>query len=54
VLRAVAPILPEDVVLGRYAAGRMNGHEVPGYLAEPGIPPDSRTETFAGHAPVDQ
>jgi len=46
VLRAIAPIMSEDVVLGRYGAGQLNGRLVPGYLEEPGIPADSRTETF--------
>ncbi len=46
VLRAIGPIMPEDVVLGRYVGGRMNGRAVPGYLEEPGIPAESRTETF--------
>jgi glucose-6-phosphate 1-dehydrogenase len=43
--------LPEDLATGtargQYAAGWQGGIEVPGYLEEDGIPPDSRTETFA-------
>jgi glucose-6-phosphate 1-dehydrogenase len=46
VLRSLAPILPEDVVFGCYTTGRLNGRSVPGYREEPGVPPDSRTETF--------
>ncbi len=51
VLRALRPVTPERVPLvsarGRYAAGASGGRAVPGYLAEPGVPADSRTETFA-------
>lgn len=46
VLRSVEPIRPEDVVLGQYASGHIDGHAVPGYRQEPGVAPDSRTETF--------
>ncbi len=48
VLRAIAPINIDDVVLGQYASGRIDGREVPGYLEEPGVAPQSRAETFAG------
>ena len=42
-LRSLRPLDPENMLLGQYAAGNgMNG-----YLEEPGIPPDSHTETFA-------
>ncbi|WP_083511561.1 glucose-6-phosphate dehydrogenase [Alicyclobacillus acidiphilus] len=34
------------VVRGQYSAGEMNGKPVPGYLEEPGVAPDSKTETF--------
>ncbi len=37
VLRAIAPLRPQDVVRGQFD----------GYLAEPGVKPGSRTETFA-------
>ena len=37
VLRAVAPLRPKDVVRGQFR----------GYLDEPGVAPDSHTETFA-------
>lgn len=50
-LRAVRPFDPDraarDAVRGQYAAGEMGGAAVPGYRQEPGVAPDSRTETFA-------
>jgi glucose-6-phosphate 1-dehydrogenase len=36
VFEAMAPLRPEDVLRGQYA----------GYRAEPGVAPDSQTETF--------
>jgi glucose-6-phosphate 1-dehydrogenase len=43
--------IPEDLAVdtarGQYAAGWQGGVEVPGYLEEDGIPPDSSTETYA-------
>jgi glucose-6-phosphate 1-dehydrogenase len=45
-LRAVRDIRPEDVVLGQYAAGKVEGKAVPGYLEALGVEPDSKTETF--------
>jgi glucose-6-phosphate 1-dehydrogenase len=43
--------LPEDLATGtargQYAAGWQGGIEVPGYLEEDGIAPDSHTETYA-------
>jgi glucose-6-phosphate 1-dehydrogenase len=51
VLRAVRPITPDRVdhyaVRGQYGAGWMKGQRVPAYAAEPGVPHDSATETFA-------
>jgi len=35
-----------NVVRGRYTAGSIHGTEVPGYLQEKGVRPDSRTETY--------
>ena len=50
VLRAVQPLDSEDVlrrsVRGQYAEGSPNGERVSGYRAEPGVSPESRTETF--------
>jgi glucose-6-phosphate 1-dehydrogenase len=51
VLGAIMPPTPEDVardtVRGQYTAGVVGGEEVPGYLEESDVPPDSRTETYA-------
>jgi glucose-6-phosphate 1-dehydrogenase len=51
VLRAVRPIEPEEVgqftVRGQYGPGSVNGKRAPGYREEPGVAPDSVTETFA-------
>ncbi|MFQ6133313.1 MAG: glucose-6-phosphate dehydrogenase, partial [Armatimonadota bacterium] len=46
VLRSLEPITPDDVVFGQYASGQLNGEKVAGYLEEPGVAPDSATETF--------
>jgi glucose-6-phosphate 1-dehydrogenase len=50
VLRALRPIAGEEVaastVRGQYHAGAIDGKPVPGYLDEPGIARNSRTETF--------
>jgi glucose-6-phosphate 1-dehydrogenase len=50
VLRALRPIVDGDVltktVRGQYRAGASAGKPVVGYLEEPGVPQDSRTETF--------
>lgn len=36
----------EKVVFGQYKEGQMGGKPVPAYLDEPGVPAESRTETF--------
>ncbi len=51
ILNSVRPLEPEEVltqaVRGQYGAGRMaDGGQVPAYRDEPGVAPDSRTETF--------
>jgi glucose-6-phosphate 1-dehydrogenase len=46
-LRAVAPIALGDAVLGQYGPGQIDGTEVAGYREEPGVAPNSHTETFA-------
>lgn len=46
VLRALAPIVPERVAWGQYVAGLIDGQAVSGYRQEPGVSPDSETETF--------
>jgi glucose-6-phosphate 1-dehydrogenase len=47
---AVQPIVgnstPPAVVRAQYREGWVNGAEVPGYRSEPGVAPDSATETF--------
>jgi glucose-6-phosphate 1-dehydrogenase len=51
VLEAIVPPDLEEVssitVRAQYGPGVAGGKRVPGYLEEEGIPPDSRTETFA-------
>jgi glucose-6-phosphate 1-dehydrogenase len=51
VLRAIHPPAPgqiEDMaVRAQYDAGVVGGEPVPGYLEEPGVRPDSTTETYA-------
>lgn len=50
ILHAVQPLSAEDVlrcaVRGQYGSGEINGERVAGYRQEPGVPPDSKTETF--------
>jgi glucose-6-phosphate 1-dehydrogenase len=50
VLRSIRPIQPDQIqqlaVRGQYATGSIAGKQVPGYLTEPNVAPDSRTETF--------
>ncbi len=50
VLRCLRPIAGKDVnqltVRAQYSSGIVNGVEVPGYRREPGIRPDSTTETY--------
>ena len=50
VLRALEPYTPADLltkaVRGQYGAGAIDGKPVAGYLDEPGISPESCTETF--------
>jgi glucose-6-phosphate 1-dehydrogenase len=48
VLQSIAGIDPGHVVFGQYAAGRINGEDVAGYLDEPGVAAGSTTPTFAG------
>ncbi len=49
-LRSIIPFpmekLGERVVRGQYAAGKVDGNDVPGYLSEEAIRPGSTTETF--------
>jgi glucose-6-phosphate 1-dehydrogenase len=50
VLRCLCPITPANVdrctVRGQYQSGTVEGQEVPGYLSEPDVAPDSRAETY--------
>jgi glucose-6-phosphate 1-dehydrogenase len=39
--------VPEMAARGQYTAGIVGGEPVPGYLDEDGVPPGSRTETYA-------
>ena len=47
VIKAIAPIKPDDVVYGQYSAGTSSG-PVPGYVDESGVSADSLTPTFVG------
>jgi glucose-6-phosphate 1-dehydrogenase len=47
VLRSIHYIDPHQVVRGQYTAGTVGGAEVAAYRDEPGVSPDSTTETFA-------
>jgi glucose-6-phosphate 1-dehydrogenase len=46
VLRSLHTPGPKSVVRGQYGRGFVEGEEVPGYREEPGVSPDSMTETF--------
>ena len=46
VLKAIEPISVERVVYGQYAAGRVDGEAVPGYLEDSDVADDSTTATF--------
>ena len=49
-LKSLRPMPPDEldahVVRGQYVAGHVLGESVPGYREEPGVAPDSSTETF--------
>src|SRR5262249_34885935 len=51
VLHAIKPMSPEEIetftVRGQYGPGFLDGKAVPGYAHEPGVRPNSPTETFA-------
>jgi len=51
VFRALRPFpvrqMKEQLLLGQYGPGAINGKEVPGYRNEPGVSPDSLIPTFA-------
>lgn len=50
VLKALRPMKGRDAILNTYRAqytsGSVDGHRVPGYKDEPGVSPDSVTETY--------
>jgi glucose-6-phosphate 1-dehydrogenase len=46
-LRSIKAITPKNIVLGQYGHGDLSGQAIPGYREEPGVAPNSRTETFA-------
>jgi glucose-6-phosphate 1-dehydrogenase len=46
VLQSIVPLSPGDVVRGQYTHGSVGGESVPGYRQEPGVSPQSETETF--------
>ncbi len=46
VVRALAPPDAGSVVRGQYGPGKIEGHDVPGYRDEPGVDPESSTETY--------
>jgi len=46
VLEAMRPFSADELVRGQYAAGVVEGHEVPGYRDEERVAPDSTVETF--------
>ncbi len=45
-VKAIRPIPPGDAVRGQYTAGQEFEHPVQGYREEPGVAPDSATETY--------
>ena len=46
-LEQVRPVDASNVVLAQYVRGSIDGKDVPAYREEPGVAPDSRTETYA-------
>jgi glucose-6-phosphate 1-dehydrogenase len=53
-LRSIHPMTPEQVaentVAGQYGPGRIGGKDVPGFRQEPGVDPQTRTDTYAAVA----
>ncbi|WEG10956.1 glucose-6-phosphate dehydrogenase [Pullulanibacillus sp. KACC 23026] len=50
VMEALRPVKKEEakkhIVRGQYESGEINGQSLPGYLDEPGVAPQSQTDTF--------
>lgn len=47
VLRSLLEVGEEDIVVGQYVRGEVEGEKVGAYLEEPGVPEGSNTETYA-------
>ncbi len=47
VLQSIHPIEPDHLVRGQYTRGTVEGEEVAAYREEPGVAPDSNSETYA-------
>ena len=45
-LRAIPPLTLDDLVVGQYTGTTRDGRRIPGYVEEPGVPPQSLTPTF--------
>jgi len=50
VLRAIAPVTLDDIVVGQYTAAEYKGQVRKGYLEEEGVPANSITPTYAATA----
>ena len=46
-LRCIKTIAPDDVIIGQYTDGELNGRSVEAYRDDPTVADDSRTPTFA-------
>jgi glucose-6-phosphate 1-dehydrogenase len=50
-LRSIKPMSPDQIrcntVAGQYGPARIGGSDVPGFRQEPGVKPDSQTDTYA-------
>ena len=50
-LRSIRPMTPDEIrrnsVAGQYGPARIGGQDVLGFLQEPGVRPDSQTDTYA-------
>ncbi|UVT17738.1 MAG: glucose-6-phosphate dehydrogenase [Nitrospira sp.] len=46
VLRSIQPINPQDVIFGQYTEWNVAGQRISGYREEPGVSPDSTTDTY--------
>jgi len=47
IMKAIRKLKTEDFVIGQYSSGKILNKSTAAYLDEPGIPNDSKTETFA-------